>query len=218
MVSRGGGDGSGSRAPLTDHLPPRSDTPSVNSTRTRKPNSTPSSSDAAAPSPNVAATGASATAAPSANVAATPTPTAKAQAQPTQHASDGGTPVVIVDDNDNVVVGGKRKRKSEAWLDFEEVVVGGKVKAECNWCKNLLVGSSRDGTNHLRNHIKSCPPRQARKGLKQATLKLGKSCPVRPAFRHRPTFPRRCGTKCHQCQCLTGPPPRHHQQPTTFQM
>jgi hypothetical protein len=58
-----GGDGSGSRAPPADHLPPRSGTPFVNSTRTRKPNSTPSSSDAAA--------GASATAAPSSNAAAT---------------------------------------------------------------------------------------------------------------------------------------------------
>jgi hypothetical protein len=38
----------------------------------------------------------------------------------------------------------------------------------------MLDGSSRDGTNHLRNRIKSCASRQARKGLKQATLKLGK--------------------------------------------
>jgi hypothetical protein len=48
MASRGGGDGSGSRAPPADHLPPRFGTPSVNSTRTRKPNSTPSSRDAVA--------------------------------------------------------------------------------------------------------------------------------------------------------------------------
>jgi hypothetical protein len=120
MASRGGGDGSGSRAPLapTDRLPPRSGTPSVNSTRTRKANSAPSSSDAAAgasataaPSPNAAATSASATAAPSPNAAATPTPSTEAQL--TQHASDSGTPVVIVDDNDNdnVPVGGGGKRK-----------------------------------------------------------------------------------------------------------
>jgi hypothetical protein len=98
--------------------PPRSGTPSVNSTRTRKANSAPSSSDAAAgasataaPSPNAAATSASATAAPSPNAAATPTPSTESQL--TQHASDSGTPVVIVDDNDNDNVpgggGGKRK-------------------------------------------------------------------------------------------------------------
>jgi hypothetical protein len=38
----------------------------------------------------------------------------------------------------------------------------------------LLAGSSRDETNHLWSHLKSCASRQARKGLKQATLKLGK--------------------------------------------
>jgi hypothetical protein len=54
------------------------------------------------------------------------------QAEPTQHACDDGTPIVIVDDNDNVPVGGKRKRKSEVWLEFVEIVVGGKVKAEYN--------------------------------------------------------------------------------------
>jgi hypothetical protein len=104
--------------------------------------------------------------------AATPTPSG--QAESTQHACDDGTLVVIVDDNDNVPVGGKRKHKSEVWLEFVEIVVGGKVKAECNWCKKLLAGSSRDGTNHLRSHLKSCASHQARKGLKQATLKLGK--------------------------------------------
>jgi hypothetical protein len=38
----------------------------------------------------------------------------------------------------------------------------------------LLAGSSRDETNHLWSHLKSCASCQARKGLKQATLKLGK--------------------------------------------
>jgi hypothetical protein len=140
----------------TNHLPPRS----------RKANSTPSSSDVAAPSPNVVAAGASATTAPSPNAAATPTPCTEAQW--TQHASDSGMPIVIVDDNDNVPVGGggERKRTSEVSLDFEEVVVVGKVKTEYIWCKKMLVRSSRDGTNHLQNHIKSCASRQARKGLK----------------------------------------------------
>jgi hypothetical protein len=82
--------------------------------------------------------------------------------------------VVVVDDNDNVAIGGKRKCKSEVWLEFEEVVLDGKVKAQCNWCKKLLVGSSRDGTNHLQNHLKSYASHQPRKGFKQSTLKLGK--------------------------------------------
>jgi hypothetical protein len=147
--------------------PPRSTSvaPSSNSRRTRKPSCTPSSSDAAA----------SATATtPSSSVHAAPTPCHHDQPAPAPGASDDGMTVVVVDDNDNVAVGGKRKCKSEVWLEFEEVVLDGKVKAQCNWCKKLLVGSSRDGTNHLQNHLKSYASHQPRKGFKQSTLKLGK--------------------------------------------
>jgi hypothetical protein len=133
MASRGGGDDSRARPP------PRSATPSSS-----KPSCTPSSSDAAAcgtsatPSSSVRAVAATPTptsATPSSSdrtAAATPTPSG--QAEPTQHACDDGTAIVIVDDN--VPVGGKRKCKSEVWLEFVEIVVGGKVKAEYNWCKN----------------------------------------------------------------------------------
>lgn len=60
------------------------------------------------------------------------------------------------------------------WLEFEQVTVGGKLKAECNWCKKLFVGDSRSGTTHLRSHLRTCQSRQCRKGLQQSTLKLGK--------------------------------------------
>jgi hypothetical protein len=68
----------------------------------------------------------------------------------------------------------KRKRKSEVWLEFEEIEVAGKPKARCKWCTKELVAGPNDGTNHLRSHLKSCGSRQAQKGLKQSTLKLGK--------------------------------------------
>jgi hypothetical protein len=79
-----------------------------------------------------------------------------------------------IDVDDDVPVGGKRKLKSDVWLEFEPVDVAGKSKAECKWCKKLLVGGSRAGTTHLRSHLASCQSRQVRKGLKQATLKLAK--------------------------------------------
>jgi hypothetical protein len=44
----------------------------------------------------------------------------------------------------------RRKLKSPVWDEFERVLVGGKMKAECQWCHNKLVGETRDGTSHLR--------------------------------------------------------------------
>jgi hypothetical protein len=115
----------------------------------------------------------------------TPTPTpssstpasSAAEAQPAapQDQQQGTTPVIIDDETHNdVSVGGKRKLKSDVWLEFEKVTVSGKVKAECKWCKKHLAGGGRDGTTHLRSHLASCQSRQVRKGLKQTTLKLGK--------------------------------------------
>jgi hypothetical protein len=78
---------------------------------------TPSSSAAATPS------------IPSSSVAGTATPSssAQAQAQHTPHeAQVEGTDHVLIDDD--VSVGGKRKLKSDVWLEFEDVIVGGKKK------------------------------------------------------------------------------------------
>jgi hypothetical protein len=65
---------------------------------------------------------------------------------------------VLIDDE--VPVGGKRKLKSDVWLEFEDVIVGGKKKAECKWCKMLLVLGSRSRTTHLRGHLKTCQSRK----------------------------------------------------------
>jgi hypothetical protein len=54
-----------------------------------------------------------------------------------------------IDVDDDVPVGGKRKLKSDVWLEFEPLDVAGKSKAQCKWCKKLLVGGSRAGTTHL---------------------------------------------------------------------
>jgi hypothetical protein len=86
----------------------------------------------------------------------------------------GGTEYVVISEDDQVV-GCKRKRKSDVWLDFDEVTIGGRQKAQCHWCKKYLVADGKSGTTHLRGHLNICASRQVRKALQQTTLKLGKN-------------------------------------------
>ncbi|KAJ0035390.1 hypothetical protein Pint_25829 [Pistacia integerrima] len=52
----------------------------------------------------------------------------------------------------------KRKRRSKVWEDFTySVGKDGKEWAQCNHCEKEFVGSSKSGTTHLKNHLKSCP-------------------------------------------------------------
>jgi hypothetical protein len=112
---------------------------------------------------------------PSSRAIGTATPSSSAQAQHTpQEAEVEGVDHVHVLIDDDVPVGGKRKLKSDVWLEFEDVIVGGKKKAECKWCKKLLVSGSRSGTTHLRGHLKTCQSRKVRGGMKQISLKLSK--------------------------------------------
>ncbi|TVU50271.1 hypothetical protein EJB05_01637, partial [Eragrostis curvula] len=137
-MSAPGRSAAGSQAPR----PPRSSTPSTASKRPRSTrSSTPTSSAQATP--------------PSSEAAAMPSP---APAEPTAAASDEGTDVVDIDDD--VPVGGKRKLKSDVWLEFERVLVAGKLKAKCSWCQKLLSGTGTSGTSHLRGHLSGCASRQ----------------------------------------------------------
>jgi hypothetical protein len=103
------------------------------------------------------------------------------QAQPTATAAGasetGGMPYVLVDEgeDEDVPVAKKRKVKSDVWLEFDQVIVAGKQKAQCHWCKKNLVADGKAGTTHLRNHLKCCASRQVRKGLQQSTLKIGEN-------------------------------------------
>lgn len=38
-------------------------------------------------------------------------------------------------------------------------IVEGQAKAQCNYCKKLLGGDSKNGTRHLHDHLKRCPKR-----------------------------------------------------------
>ena len=66
-------------------------------------------------------------------------------------------------DNDEVESGGrKRKTRSVVWNHFKRMKVDGAIKAECNYCKKKLGGSSQNGTRHLHDHFKSCARRPVR--------------------------------------------------------
>lgn len=72
--------------------------------------------------------------------------------------------VEIEDDGDRKV--GNKKKKSKIWDEFTEKTVGGKPKAECDWCHKLLSAETRNGTSHLHGHLKICESRNIKKGLK----------------------------------------------------
>ncbi|KAJ1393036.1 Zinc finger, BED-type [Sesbania bispinosa] len=59
-----------------------------------------------------------------------------------------------VDNTDIIEIG--KKLKSVVWDHFTKKVVNGVDKAECNYYKKLLGGSSKNGTKHLHQHMNIC--------------------------------------------------------------
>lgn len=58
----------------------------------------------------------------------------------------------------------KRKKTSKVWDEMREYRdTDGNVKAECKHCKKSFDGSSKNGTTHLMNHLKSCRANPKRK-------------------------------------------------------
>ena len=105
-------------------------------------------------------------------------PTSESQAALTPSTAPGSTPNSIQEvehtESQGTDAPPENKRlKSAAWQDFVRKKINGVWKAECIWCHNKLGGETRNGTKHLLDHIKICRSRQARKGLKQSTLRTG---------------------------------------------
>jgi hypothetical protein len=113
--------------------------------------------------------------APSSSGATTPNNAQPTAATAAETAEAGGTSYVVVDDEDDEPVVKKRKLKSDVWLEFDQVKVAERQKAQCHWCKKVLAGDGKSGTNYLRGHLRSCASHQVRKGLQQSTLKLAKN-------------------------------------------
>ncbi|XP_031277061.1 zinc finger BED domain-containing protein RICESLEEPER 1-like [Pistacia vera] len=66
--------------------------------------------------------------------------------------------IVMNPNIDNTSSAKRRKLKSKVWEDFKKYEgINGKEWAKCKHCKKDFVGSSKSGTTHLRNHLKSCP-------------------------------------------------------------
>jgi len=98
---------------------------------------------------------------------------ASASAPPQSDSAAAGTEDVIEIDDD-VAVGSKRKPKLKSWVwqEMDRIEINGVWKAKCKWCKKYLGGDTRNGTSHLSGHLDICPDRSVRKGLKQSSLKL----------------------------------------------
>lgn len=65
--------------------------------------------------------------------------------------------------------------KSVVWSHFKKTQVNGEDKAQCNYCKKLLGGKSKNGTRHLHLHMESCIQRKiSLRGQKLITSKMVK--------------------------------------------
>jgi hypothetical protein len=78
---------------------------------------------------------------------------------PQLESTNDSLPIEIDDDEDEeerIVTGSKRKLKSAVWNEFTKVEVGSSEYAKCNYCGKKLSGVSKNGTNHLKHHLKTC--------------------------------------------------------------
>jgi hypothetical protein len=67
----------------------------------------------------------------------------------------------------------KRKLTSLVWNDFEKVCVDGVWKAKCRHCNKKLSGISKNGTTHLKTHLKTCVYNNKKPGQKiQSNLRF----------------------------------------------
>jgi len=88
-----------------------------------------------------------------------------------------GDDVVHISDGEEEArtgTGSKRKFTSKVWNDFEKVCVDGVWKAKCNHYGKKLSAVSRNGTTHLKTHLKSCIYFKKKPGDKiQTNLRFG---------------------------------------------
>ncbi|BAB64746.1 P0560B06.12 [Oryza sativa Japonica Group] len=62
----------------------------------------------------------------------------------------------VIEIDDDVAVGNKRKLKYAIWQEFGQVKVGNVWKAKCSWCQKLLSGNSGGCPHHsvmLETHV-----------------------------------------------------------------
>ncbi|XVF65670.1 hypothetical protein PTKIN_Ptkin09bG0268300 [Pterospermum kingtungense] len=84
--------------------------------------------------------------------------------------------VVKVDVNNLPMSSAKRRRRRNAdiWEEFDLKIIDEKEYAICRHCSTSFDGSSKKGTTHLRNHLKSCKKRAAKDRDKQLAFPIGR--------------------------------------------
>jgi hypothetical protein len=76
---------------------------------------------------------------------------------PQLESTNDSVPIEIDDEEEEEIIAGtKRKLTSPVWNEFTKVQIGSSEYARCNHCSKKLSGVSRNGTNHLKCHLRSC--------------------------------------------------------------
>jgi hypothetical protein len=104
-------------------------------------------------------------------------PTSQASGAVVAAGTEGeGDDVVVVSDGEEGQGqdGRKRKLRLAVWKDFGLADDDGVSKAKCNHCGRKLSAISRNGTTHLKTHLKSYPYYNKKPGDKiQTNLRFG---------------------------------------------
>lgn len=80
------------------------------------------------------------------------------------------------EEEDGADPGSKRKLTSAVWKEFKRVKYMGTIKAKCMHCSKKLSGATKNGTSHLRDHLKTCTLKRIKMGNKvlvQPHLRFG---------------------------------------------
>ena len=88
------------------------------------------------------------------------------------------TPIINFENNEDVeceevcIIGvNGRKLTSAVWKYFTQVQVGKEIKAKCSGCKKLFTIGGKNGTTHLKDHLKRCLKVKNYVDVKQQLLK-----------------------------------------------
>ncbi|KMT12709.1 hypothetical protein BVRB_4g088070 isoform A [Beta vulgaris subsp. vulgaris] len=68
-----------------------------------------------------------------------------------------------------------RKLTSMVWKHFEQLIVDDEIKAKCMGCNKVFVGGGKNGTSHLKDHIRRCMKTKQTMDVKQQLLQASAS-------------------------------------------
>ncbi|CAL1384874.1 unnamed protein product [Linum trigynum] len=83
--------------------------------------------------------------------------------QPEQVGNGNGN---LANENSEVLVE-ECKLTSDVWPHYIRVKVNGVIKAKCKYCRKNLGGDTRNGTSHLRTHVKTCIQKRIHDGAQK---------------------------------------------------